>query len=460
MKLARKASAKIISWFRERIAVKMTVSILLLVLCISTIFSVFGYLVSVKLSTKLEEQFVLRLMTNIQSVTKYLASIPEHADEITGKDNPAYSKIKQQFETFKKEENLENVYVMTKVQNKEQIVILTGLDDDYGTAFLFPPDANEAMNENKQIISHIYTDEYGIHKSVFVPMKNVQGENVGVVGIDLDATVISKTKHEILWTTSIVTIFVLLIGYLTAYFISRSVRKPVIQLMHVTEKVAAGDLSEQVTIQRVDEIGKLGNAFAEMRHNLDSLIRQIVSSSNLITNTSAQLYQSADESSSSAGQVAISMNNMNEGVAEVVASIADSTSLIVDINSELAEVTTEVKEMQEMAHQVGLQSADGQQLVEKTLHQMNVIQKEMKHSQEAAQQLGNRSKEIGEIIHIITEIAQQTNLLALNASIEAARVGEQGERLCRCCRRSEEIGGTINERRKLDHRTSFQYPKR
>ena len=164
-----------------------------------------------------------------------------------------------------------------------------------------------------------------------------------------------------------------------------------------------------------------------MRQNLDSLIRQIVSSSKLITTTSAQLYQSADETSSSSEQVALSMNSMNAGVAEVVVSINDSTSSIVDINSELGEVTTEVKEMQTMAHQVGEQSEDGQKLVEKTLHQMNVIQKEMKHSQEAALQLGNRSKEIGEIIYIITEIAQQTNLLALNASIEAARVGEQGK---------------------------------
>ncbi|WP_376768156.1 methyl-accepting chemotaxis protein [Paenibacillus alginolyticus] len=286
---------------------------------------------------------------------------------------------------------------------------------------------NNAIKENKLTISEIYKDEFGIHKSVFVPLKNGKGENVGIVGIDLDASVVPKTQQELLWTTFTITLIVIVLGGLIGYFISRSVTRPVIQLMRVTEKVAAGDLSAQVSIQRVDEIGKLANAFNEMRQNLDSLIRQIFSSSNLITNTSAQLYQSADESSSSAGQVAVSMNSMNEGVAEVVSSITESTSSIVEINTELSEVTSEVKEMQEMAHKVGAQSADGQQLVEKTLHQMNVIQKEMKHSQEAAQQLGNRSKEIGEIIHIITEIAQQTNLLALNASIEAARVGEQGK---------------------------------
>ncbi|UKS30790.1 methyl-accepting chemotaxis protein [Paenibacillus sp. HWE-109] len=425
--MAKQVGTTIINWFRGHIAVKMTLSILLLLFFVCAAFSVSGYMTSRSLSTKLEDQFVLRLTTNIENVSKYLSSIPEHADEITGKEHPAYIKIKQQFEQFKKQDTLENVYVLKKVQDKDQIVILTGVDDDLGTEYPFTAEMNSAIKENKATISDIYKDEFGIHKSIFVPLKNSKGDNIGIVGIDLDAAVITKTKQDLVWATSLITLIVVVIGSLIAYFISQSVTRPVVQLMRLTEKVAAGDLSEQVIIGRVDEIGKLANSFNEMRRSLDVIIRQIFSSSDLLTNTSAQLYQSADESSASAGQVAVSMNSMNEGVAEVVSSISDSTISIVEINSELSEVTHEVKEMQEMAHQVSVHSADGQQLVEKTLHQMNAIQKEMKHSQEAAQQLGNRSKEIGEIIHIITEIAQQTNLLALNASIEAARVGEQGK---------------------------------
>jgi methyl-accepting chemotaxis protein len=42
-------------------------------------------------------------------------------------------------------------------------------------------------------------------------------------------------------------------------------------------------------------------------------------------------------------------------------------------------------------------------------------------------ELGASSEEIGEVVKVITTIAQQTNLLALNATIEAARAGEAGK---------------------------------
>ncbi|MCY9668991.1 hypothetical protein M5X11_29395 [Paenibacillus alginolyticus] len=195
--MAKHAPTKILNWFRGQIAVKMTSSILLLLLFVCAAFSVSGYLTSKSLTTKLEDQFVLRLTTNIENVSKYLTSIPEHADEITGKDKPAYTKIKQQFEQFKKQDSLENVYVLQKVQNKDQIVILTGVDEDYGSEYPFTPEMNNAIKENKLTISEIYKDEFGIHKSVFVPLKNGKGENVGIVGIDLDASSRSQDAARI-----------------------------------------------------------------------------------------------------------------------------------------------------------------------------------------------------------------------------------------------------------------------
>ena len=46
---------------------------------------------------------------------------------------------------------------------------------------------------------------------------------------------------------------------------------------------------------------------------------------------------------------------------------------------------------------------------------------------ETVRKLGESSQEIGNVVKVITSIAQQTNLLALNATIEAARAGEAGK---------------------------------
>ncbi|MHA7964259.1 methyl-accepting chemotaxis protein [Paenibacillus sp. CAU 1782] len=412
--------------FFGRISVKMTSSILTLVLLICAVFAGMEVVISQKLAKQLEDQFVIRLETNILELQNYLHSIPENASEIDSVNHPAYIKIKERLEQIKHDNYLENVFILGRLQGREQIIVLTGDEDYYGQDFEFSSEINHTMETGQSTISSIYEDGFGTHKSIFIPLSDSNGQTFGIAGIDINASVVPQVKKDIFWTTTTIMIAVAVIGSLVAYLISRSITKPVIALMHGAEKVAAGDLTQQVEIKRNDELGKLGEAFGDMRRNLEKLITQISQSSTTVSGTSEQLYHAANDMSASSQQVATSMNSMNEGVAEVATSIADSTASIVEVNSDLTRVTAEVKMMQEMANAVAGQSEDGQQLVEKTLSQMNTIQQEMQQSQEAAAQLGSRSKEIGEIIHIITEIAAQTNLLALNASIEAARVGEQG----------------------------------
>jgi methyl-accepting chemotaxis protein len=73
------------------------------------------------------------------------------------------------------------------------------------------------------------------------------------------------------------------------------------------------------------------------------------------------------------------------------------------------------------------QAEDGVESVKKTVEQMISIQQSVSKSEEMINMLHERSKEIGSILDIISQIADQTNLLALNAAIEAARAGEYGK---------------------------------
>ncbi len=74
----------------------------------------------------------------------------------------------------------------------------------------------------------------------------------------------------------------------------------------------------------------------------------------------------------------------------------------------------------------GKVAKEGGEVVAQTVNKMKDIATVVKQSAENIEKLGESSKQIGEIISVIDDIADQTNLLALNAAIEAARAGEQG----------------------------------
>jgi methyl-accepting chemotaxis protein len=69
---------------------------------------------------------------------------------------------------------------------------------------------------------------------------------------------------------------------------------------------------------------------------------------------------------------------------------------------------------------------DGEKQVEKAISQINIISTTVNSTAGIIEGLGDKSQEVGQIVDLITNVANQTNLLALNAAIEAARAGEQG----------------------------------
>lgn len=223
------------------------------------------------------------------------------------------------------------------------------------------------------------------------------------------------------------TVITLIVGITISLYISRIISKPIHKLREMAVKIADGDLRDtQVTVANRDEIGELAQSFNYMGENLRVLIHEVSSRSKQVALSSELLSSSANQTGEATEHVAEITEELASGSEFQARQVSSGVALVHDMDEEARQISQRSSTVAESATQASHVASEGSRAVHTAVEQMSAVQTNVTELAGRINQMGERSREIGEIIAIITGIAKQTNLLSLNASIEAARAGEQG----------------------------------
>ena len=190
----------------------------------------------------------------------------------------------------------------------------------------------------------------------------------------------------------------ILLGIACAYWITRSITRPITRAVEVAEAVSAGDLTSHIVVDSRDETGQLMHALKNMNDKLVSIVGQVRSGTESISTASSEI---------AAGNLDLSSRTEEQaGSLEETASSMEELTSTVKLNADNA------RSANQLAIDASQIASKGGAVVSEVVNTMGSI--------------NDSSRKIVDIISVIDAIAFQTNILALNAAVEAARAGEQG----------------------------------
>ncbi|WP_169435244.1 methyl-accepting chemotaxis protein [Marinococcus halotolerans] len=218
----------------------------------------------------------------------------------------------------------------------------------------------------------------------------------------------------------------LIIG--AAVLIASRITKPIRLITDRVKQVADDDLTgEDIQLNQRDEIGQLAMHFNRMSTRLKELIGQFDMSSRLLQDSSKQLLSNSSKSSQAITEVNASLQQVASGSEQQSVSIKESAGAMEEVSKGVQEVAGSTTSISEHAASTTEKANGGLVTMSEALEKMRSIHTSVERSNEVNQTLSARSREIENILNVITAISEQTNLLALNAAIEAARAGEHGK---------------------------------
>ncbi len=293
------------------------------------------------------------------------------------------------------------------------------------------------------------------YSSAYWPIKDDQGNVLGMWFIGLPLDVLSKGERQAAAAAFWVSVGVLVLMLACSALVGYAIARPIKRITHYAQDVARGNRDGEVNVHTRDEVADLARAMHIMVDSLKKSLAEADTQSELAKQKTEEAVAALKEAehathlaeqakrmgmldaasqlagvvhvvSSASDQLFTQLSRSEKGAVEQSRRMSDTTAAMEHMNIAVQEVAKSAQDASAVSAATREEAQAGAQVVQKAVTSIQQVQQQSTQLKLDMQHLHENAQAISEIMQVISDIADQTNMLALNAAIEAARAGEAG----------------------------------
>jgi methyl-accepting chemotaxis protein len=192
----------------------------------------------------------------------------------------------------------------------------------------------------------------------------------------------------------------------------QGVQESIEELIGEMNQIANGNLAVNADVKE-DITGDIAGGINNMTNQLRTIVQQVQNATYMVT--------------SSADDIADQSTSLSQETEEQAKEIENTSAEVLQITDQFQNVARKTEESVQVAQQARETANKGYEAVTNTVEGMDRIRDQVQATSKRIKRLGESSQEVGEIVQLISDIADRTSILALNASIQASMAGDAGQ---------------------------------